>query len=75
MKLEEIFGITREEIEEVLKIKMGGATRNVLELHYGLNGKTAHTLEEIANELGISMEKVREIEVKAIGLLKQRKNK
>ena len=73
--LEKMVGKTKEEIEEILRTKMGGAERVILELHYGLNGNPECTFEEIAKELNISMEKAREIEVKAIKLLIQRKDK
>ena len=73
--LEKMGGKTKEEIEEILRTKMGGAERVILELHYGLNGNPECTFEKIAKELNISMEKAREIEVKAIKLLIQRKDK
>lgn len=70
--LETVVGKSKEEIEKILRTKMGGAIKNILELHYGLNGKTTHTHGSIANKLNITAEKARQIEVKAIRLLIKR---
>lgn len=43
--LEKLTGLTKEKIEEILKTKMGGAERVILELHYGLNGNPECTFE------------------------------
>ena len=37
----------------------------VLEMRYGLNGREPHTLKEIGNRLGLTRERVRQIEVEA----------
>lgn len=42
----------------------------ILELHYGLNGKEVHTFEQIANKLHITKERVRQIEYLAISRLR-----
>ncbi len=41
----------------------------VLEMRYGLNGREPHTLKEIGNRLGLTRERVRQIEVEALGRL------
>ena len=42
----------------------------VLQLRYGLEDNTIHTLEDIAKEFGITRERVRQLEVKAIRRLR-----
>ena len=41
----------------------------VLEMRYGLNGRKPHTLKEIGSRLGLTRERVRQIEVEALGRL------
>jgi RNA polymerase sigma factor (sigma-70 family) len=43
----------------------------VLRLRYGLEGNPAHTLQEIADRLGLSRERVRQVENKALEKLRQ----
>ena len=43
--------------------------RRVLELRYGLGGEEPHTLEHIGRRLGLTRERVRQIEVESLGRL------
>jgi RNA polymerase primary sigma factor len=43
--------------------------RQVLELRYGLGGEEPHTLEHIGRRLGITRERVRQIEVESLSRL------
>jgi RNA polymerase primary sigma factor len=47
--------------------------RLVLEMHYGLNGREKHTLTEIGRHLGVTRERVRQIELKAFRVLRRPK--
>ena len=40
--------------------------RIVLEMHYGLNGREKHTLDEIGQYLGVTRERARQIGLKAL---------
>jgi RNA polymerase primary sigma factor len=62
-----------EELQSALD-SLGERRRLVLELHYGLNGQDRHTLEEIGQCLGITRERVRQIELKAIRALRSPRN-
>jgi len=44
--------------------------RTVLEMHYGLNGREKHTLDEIGQYLGVTRERARQIELKAFRALR-----
>jgi len=46
--------------------------RTVIERRYGLNGRDAATLEEIARELGVTRERVRQIQAEALEKLRSR---
>lgn len=59
----------RKEIERVLST-LTPREANIIRLYYGLNGKHAHTLEEIGEEFSLTRERVRQIKEKAIKRLK-----
>ena len=44
--------------------------RRVLELRYGIGGDRAHTLEEVGKEFGVTRERIRQIEAKALRTLR-----
>jgi RNA polymerase sigma factor (sigma-70 family) len=46
--------------------------RRVLRLRFGLDGRRAHTLEEVGQELHLSRERSRQIQQSALGKLRQR---
>lgn len=64
-----------EDVISILKIhdelknalsQIGDRERMVLEMRYGLSGQNPMTLQEIGNKLGLSRERVRQIEERAI---------
>lgn len=67
------FEITQEMLKQELNIALNELEereRNVLELRYGLKDGQIHTLEEIGNTYGITRERVRQIESRALRKLK-----
>ncbi len=59
----------RKEIERALST-ITYREANIVRLYFGLNGKHAHTLEEIGEEFSLTRERVRQIKEKAIRRLK-----
>ncbi len=47
--------------------------RDVLRLRFGIGGEKARTLEEIGERYGLTRERIRQIEMKALGKLRRRK--
>ncbi len=54
----------KQNIQDAMKI-LTSREREVLELRYGLNDKVSCSLEDVGKALGISRERVRQIEAKA----------
>jgi RNA polymerase sigma factor (sigma-70 family) len=46
--------------------RVGGRARRILELRYGLDGRAPRTLSQVAGELGVSRERVRQLETKTL---------
>ena len=61
--------LLNEELQSALD-SLGERRRLVLEMHYGLNGQAKYTLAEIGQHLGITRERVRQIEAKAMRILR-----
>ena len=53
------------ELQEALA-SLNERMRHVLELRFGLNGQIPKTLEEVGNELGVTRERVRQLESRAL---------
>jgi RNA polymerase primary sigma factor len=58
-----------EEVQSALD-SLDDRRRLVLEMHYGLNGQNQHSLGEIGQHLGVTRERVRQIESKAFRILR-----
>lgn len=61
--------LLREQMQEVLT-DLTGRERQVLELRFGLADGQPHTLEEVGEELGVTRERIRQIEIKALEKLR-----
>jgi RNA polymerase primary sigma factor len=59
----------KEEVEHVLW-SLGERERRVLEMRFGLNDGRVRTLEEVGNEFGVTRERIRQIEAKALRKLR-----
>jgi RNA polymerase nonessential primary-like sigma factor len=51
--------------------RLSDKQRRVIECRYGLNGREIATLEMLANDLGITRERVRQIQLEALGQLRR----
>lgn len=65
-----LFASMREQVEEALST-LTPREQEVLRLRFGFNGTHPHTLAEIGDKYGISRERVRQIEAKALKRLQQ----
>jgi RNA polymerase primary sigma factor len=61
--------VLRDQVAEVLS-SLSPRERRVLDLRYGLESGKQHTLDEIGNELGVTRERIRQIETKALRKLR-----
>jgi RNA polymerase primary sigma factor len=66
--------ILSEEIRAVMNT-LPERERRVIELRFGLDNGNGRTLEEVSTELGITRERVRQIELKALKILRDPQNK
>ncbi len=62
-----------KDIERVL-VSLKPREADVVRLSFGLNGETPMTLEEIANSLGLTRERIRQIREKALRSLRKKAN-
>jgi RNA polymerase primary sigma factor len=61
--------LLKENIEEVLS-SLSDREAKVLKMRFGLEGKNPMTLEEVGREFGVTRERIRQIEAKALRKLK-----
>ncbi len=62
--------LLREQLREALG-SLGDRESRVLRLRYGLDGGHPQTLEEVGKVFGVTRERIRQIEAKAIRKLRQ----
>ena len=61
--------LLKEQMEEILD-GLSERERKVLEMRFGLEDGTARTLEEVGQEFGVTRERIRQIEAKALRKLR-----
>ena len=59
----------REDVVQRAVAELSERERNVLKLRYGLNGEDPLSLQEVGLRLGVTRERVRQIEIEALGRL------
>ncbi|MCG8570518.1 MAG: sigma-70 family RNA polymerase sigma factor [Spirochaetes bacterium] len=68
---ESLFSIALEDTIEAVLANLSEREKQIIELRYGLHGIGPHTLEETGKILGITRERVRQIQKKALRKLKE----
>ena len=66
--------LLKENVQDVLD-SLSDRERKVLEMRFGLNGEKPMTLEEVGREFGVTRERIRQIEAKALRKLKHPSSK
>ncbi len=61
--------LLKEQMQEILE-QLSERERRVLEMRFGLNDGNSHTLEEVGQEFGVTRERIRQIEAKALRKLR-----
>jgi RNA polymerase primary sigma factor len=69
----EAFGITMKELLDCVLRSLSERETIILKLRYGLSGESTHTLEETGKVLGITRERVRQIQERSLQKLRQSK--
>jgi RNA polymerase primary sigma factor len=69
----EAFSATMKELLDCVLQSLNERETTILRLRYGLSGESTHTLEETGKALGITRERVRQIQERALQKLRERK--
>lgn len=64
------FKLLREHVEEVLG-KLKPREQRILEMRFGLKEQETHTLEEVGRKFGVTRERIRQIEAKALEQIRE----
>ncbi len=65
--------LLRDRLKEIL-IDLTPREQKILSMRFGLKDGVNHTLEEIGNEFGVTRERIRQIEAKALERIREHKN-
>jgi RNA polymerase primary sigma factor len=68
---ESLFFVALQQLIRQVLNKLSIREKKIIELRFGLDGEGPYTLEETGNALGITRERVRQIQNSALGKLKQ----
>jgi len=63
-------GLLREKIKEIL-VDLMEREQQILEMRFGLEDGVTHTLEEVGAKFGVTRERIRQIEAKALAKLRE----
>lgn len=63
-------GLLRERLEDILN-DLTPREQKILSMRFGLKDGIIHTLEEVGNEFGVTRERIRQIEAKALEKIRQ----
>jgi RNA polymerase primary sigma factor len=67
------YELLKEHISEVLDL-LTPREQKILRMRFGLDDGRAHTLEETGQEFGVTRERIRQIEAKALAKLKKHRD-
>jgi RNA polymerase primary sigma factor len=62
--------LLRERLKEIL-VDLSSRERKILEMRFGLEDGITHTLEEVGKEFGVTRERIRQIEAKALEKMRE----
>jgi RNA polymerase primary sigma factor len=62
--------LLRDHVRDIL-FTLSPREQKILEMRFGLNDGVAHTLEEVGQEFGVTRERIRQIEAKALERIKE----
>ncbi|MDD4290130.1 MAG: sigma-70 family RNA polymerase sigma factor [Patescibacteria group bacterium] len=65
-------GLLRDHVREIIS-DLTPREQKILEMRFGLTDGIAHTLEEVGQEFGVTRERIRQIEAKALEKIQQKK--
>jgi RNA polymerase primary sigma factor len=62
--------LLRDDVRTIIE-SLSPREQKILEMRFGLNDGVAHTLEEVGQEFGVTRERIRQIESKALEKIQQ----
>lgn len=63
-------GLLKEKIKEIL-VDLADREQEILKMRFGLDDDISHTLEEVGQKFGVTRERIRQIEAKALQKIKE----